>query len=179
MAKEPPKPTIRSDYYYIVETTTWCVHCRKQINVIAFLVPPGHAQAEPLDGDPDEFASKEEYQAWLDGPDSWAWRKDLGFAAMLFEVEYLSASVVTQLREHTGPEMFRRNKSLYLGRQTWMNHCPHCHWKQGDHILHDSSGSAFCAQTYDEVERFEFTRIDEPFAADATYHTDGWFPEEL
>src|SRR5215471_15079207 len=121
MPKEPPRPTLRSDHYFVVETQTHCLYCREAIDVIAILLPEGHAQCDPLDGDPDEFANEEEYQAWLNGPDSWEWREDCGWSAMLCDIRYLSPSVVKQLREQTGTKRFRRNKGHYSGEQMWLN----------------------------------------------------------
>jgi hypothetical protein len=168
---------MRGDCYYIVETKTRCLHCGERILVIAFLLPEGHAEAEPMEGDPDEFESKEEYQAWLNGPDSWDWR-DCGWPAMLFDIQYLSPSVVQQLREHTGADGFRKAKPAYSGKHTWQNHCPLCKKKQGDDVLHDSSGSVFAPPTNSDRRDCEVTRFDEPFEADAAYHS-GWYGFEF
>lgn len=159
---KPPDINIRTEHYYILESSKACWKCGSPTRVFALAMPVGHELLEPIEDDDMEFESDEAYESWLNSSESSEWQA-ADMRASIHYVEYVSRTVEARLRAltpHFRPDFSQTTQSTY-----WMNHCTSCGMKQGDFEMHCEPQGAFMPLYPEDATRTVLHHVGEPFEA--------------
>jgi len=137
-----PQPNIKSNMFYIVQSSTSCWICKKTTEVACIVVPQGHESFESDSCLPSEYA------------------------ASLNELEYLNDEPLTILGR-LAPSCFL-DYSQQADHSYLMNHCSHCRAKLGDFYLHSEPGGPFFPITSEDYKAIHIQRFDIAIEAEAS-----------
>lgn len=131
-------------YWYIAQTSSQCWKCGCETVVTSILLPEGH-QALKQDGD---------------GPIYW---KQYEIPAFIFYIYDIPNHILKNFERIT--HYLSKDYSKTVDEKYWMNHCKHCHMKQGDFQLHCEVDGAFTPSNREQASGIYLTRIEQSFSA--------------
>lgn len=129
--------------FYLAESYGYCWKCGQLTPMYAFMLPTGH----------EEYIEDEEGAEW----------EEHDYSAWLEAVYNLPQHAITAVRGMTS--LYYPDSSRTAGETYWMNHCQHCHAKQGDFYLFHEPGGAFWPENEGEAAGIVLLSFNEPFAA--------------
>ncbi|EDD4953459.1 DNA primase [Salmonella enterica] len=131
-------------HWYIAQTSSQCWKCGCETVVTSILLPEGH-QALKQDGD---------------GPIYW---KQYENPAFIFYIYDIPDHILKNFERIT--HYLSKDYSKTVDEKYWMNHCKHCHMKQGDFQLHCEVDGAFTPSNREQASGIYLTRIEQSFSA--------------
>ncbi|WP_446924687.1 DUF5710 domain-containing protein [Klebsiella pneumoniae] len=150
-----PFRNVRASYWFIAQTIGTCWKCKEDTLFTAILLPEVHETLEAVEDESDE-----------DKPNSdalqtyWLVQKKPAF---IFYIDDITREVLSQLglvRHYLSRDYSKTTDSRY-----WMNHCQHCHAKQGDFSLHCEVDSYFAPREIRHGLNIELYTVKAPFTA--------------
>lgn len=150
-----PFRNIRAPYWYIAQTLGACWKCREETLLTSILLPVGHETLEADENDAnDEAADSEALQTY------WMVHKKPAFVFYIDDMPRGISTQLGQLKHYLSKDYSKTTDSRY-----WMNHCQHCHAKQGDFPLHCEPNGYFCPLEVRYGQSIELRTINTPFSA--------------
>lgn len=137
--------TVRAAHYSIAGAATCCPGCGSPTELLALVVPAGHALCAP------EPSAPCERRGWEFVP----------CCAFLFQLERLAPAVERRLG---AAPVFTRAGSR---RQDWINRCIRCGYQWPDEELFCEPGGAFLPTCAEDALRLRFTAVAAPLWARA------------
>ena len=142
--------TIKSQSYFIAETTSKCSNCGGETAVYGFILPADHHILEPF------------WPEWEETECGALWCREQ-FASAVFRVTVLDAPVEAQMKAATPHYFYDFDGPVGEGSH-WMNHCERCNAKQEECRLLNTGG-ALCPEDGQAASRILLHMVDEPFRA--------------
>ncbi|EBG6386483.1 DNA primase [Salmonella enterica] len=131
-------------YWYIAQTYDYCWKCGCGTVMTSVLLPEGHQTLEQDD----------------DGLIYW---KKHEIPAFIFYIYDIPVHILKNFERVT--HYLSKNYSKTVDNKYWMNHCQHCHMKQGDFQLHCEVDGAFTPANREQASGIYLTRIEQRFSA--------------
>jgi len=141
----------RSNSFYIVQSPEVCWKCKKVTQVVAFLLPESHERVEYIYNE-DESTDVAEWSC-------------ISYYCFLNYVSYLNKDLLKLVQKIS--EDYYYDFSKTTGDHYYMNHCEHCHAKQGDFFLFSEPGGSFCPLSSQEAESMKLYVCEYLFEAKA------------
>lgn len=140
-----PKGNVIAPYWFIAQASTHCWKCGRETVMTSVLLPEGH---QTLEQDDD------------DSPVYW---KTHNVPAFIFYIDDMSDQILNKFRlvQH----YLSKDYSKTVDAKYWMNHCQHCHMKQGDFQLHCEDDGAFSPASRAQASGILLTRVAQSFSA--------------
>jgi len=156
MSENQPRPSVnvRSQSYYVAQTSVGCWHCGLSTRLLALALPHHH---ETLHSEPPADATADRDDSTLD-----VWQRE-SVNAFIFYIEYLPDDVQGRLRPIS--PFFRWAYSSSTLNSYWANHCEHCGKLLGDHELHCEPEGAFMPLSETAATNIQLLKVKEPFEA--------------
>jgi len=151
-SKEPFSVNVRSPRYFIARTRGVCWHCKRETDLFALALPPGHETLDWGEDVEDESA-----------PDIW---QSASGPALLFHIEFLPVAVRSRLAALT--REFRIGRLGGAGDCFWTNHCGACGCGLDDQELFCEPGGAFLPISQSAASTIYLLVVDEPLEAAAS-----------
>lgn len=148
-----PFRNVRSSKWYVSQTIDYCWKCHEDTLFTAILLPAGHETLEA-----DESNSDEEKN--IHSQAYWQVRENPAF---VFYIDDLPAQVLSHLKSFR--HFLSKDYSKTTNSRYWMNHCEHCHAKQGDFPLHCEPNGYFSPIEIPLAEKIQLTLVDSSFTA--------------
>ncbi|PSY62727.1 DUF5710 domain-containing protein [Escherichia coli] len=139
-----PSGNVLSPYWFIAQTPDQCWKCGRETVMTSFLLPAGHKTLEQ-----DE-----------DGLLYWQMQELPAFIFYVDDIPEQNLKKLEQIRHYLAKDYSKTVNARY-----WMNHCQHCHMKQGDFQLHCEVDSAFSPDSREVASRIVLYRIEQEFSA--------------
>lgn len=139
-----PVGNVNAPYWYIAQASGHCWKCGKETVMTSVLLPEGHQTLEQDD----------------DGPVYW---KKHSVPAFIFYIDDMSDHILENLGlfQH----YLSKDYSKTVDAKYWMNHCQHCHMKQGDFQLHCEDDSVFSPADRSQASRILLSKVEQSFSA--------------
>ncbi|ECW8768961.1 DNA primase [Salmonella enterica] len=131
-------------YWYIAQTYDYCWKCGCGTVMTSVLLPEGHQTLEQDD----------------DGLIYW---KKHEIPAFIFYIYDIPVHILKNFERIT--HYLSKDYSKTVDNKYWMNHCQHCHMKQGDFQLHCEVDGAFTPANREQASEIYLTRIEQSFSA--------------
>lgn len=144
-----PDINVRSESYFIAQSTKPCWRCHDSTKVYGFVLPAGH-EALMVDEEDDER-------------DAW-YRYDQ--PTIVHYVTDLLPSVAARIGAHSGH--YRIDFSKTTQSSYWMNHCEQCGIKQGDFEMYCEPQGAFFPMDKRAASLIVLKEFHEPFGCNAS-----------
>lgn len=152
LPKNRPEFSVRSPYYYVVQSISNCWKCNLLTRVFSFMLPEEHEQFVPAEDELEDDDCKK-IVGWYCH----------GYRGTISDVSSLSPLVSKKINRFT--DNFKHSYSRTAGYRYMMNHCEHCGAKLGDFYMHCQPGKAFFPTSPEEANRMILTKINEQFEA--------------
>lgn len=135
---------VRSNSYFIAQTTKLCWKCSKHTTVFGFILPAGHEMLGPNDED--------------DGQDMWHQYNEPAITSYITD---LLPTVMVRIKLFS--QHYRIDFSKTIQSSYWMNHCEHCGMKQGDFEMYCEPQGAFFPVDEHTASLIVLHKFVEPF----------------
>ncbi|ADU72218.1 DUF5710 domain-containing protein [Pantoea sp. At-9b] len=150
-----PFRNFRASYWFIAQTIGICWKCKEDTLFTSILLPEGHETLEADEDESDEDKpNSDALQAY------WLVQKKPAFIFYIDDIPREVLSQLGQVRHYLSRDYSKTTDSRY-----WMNHCQHCHAKQGDFPLHCEVDSYFAPQEIRHGKNIELYTVKAPFTA--------------
>ncbi|EBF4612483.1 TPA: DNA primase [Salmonella enterica] len=131
-------------YWYIAQAYDYCWKCGCGTVMTSVLLPEGH---QTLEQDDDGLIYWEKHET----------------PAFIFYIYDIPGHILKNLERVT--HYLSKDYSKTVDAKYWMNHCQHCHMKQGDFQLHCEDDGAFTPSSREQASGIYLTRIEQSFSA--------------
>lgn len=130
---DSPDINIKSDSYYIVESSKPCWKCKGETHVFSLLLPPGHTSFDEEEIEDDDLEFGSDGACLNDVPESFEWRV-IDMPTIIYYVDYLPDAVLARI--HAMSRHYFLDYSKTTNSSYYANHCECCGMIQGDYNLH-------------------------------------------
>lgn len=150
-----------SENYFIAESMRRCWKCSENISLYAFYLPTGYKYLD-IFGVEDDWED-EVPNVWNDTCEGmemydkatnsvWRWSEQPCISPASYVVK-ISDQALQKIQKFSSSYLFGYSKTIK--NSYYANHCPHCNRLQGDFMIYEEPGGAFCAVSANQARQIK------------------------
>ncbi|MGQ3665382.1 DUF5710 domain-containing protein [Citrobacter braakii] len=171
----PTKFNIFNENYYIARSSKNCWKCGRSINIYGFYLPRGHKYMQDIQCDEVDW-----------GEDTGIYHYDPNIetgwcinpcASGISYINRLNPEPLSEIKKLS--PYYKYDYSLQADDNYYANHCPHCKRLQGDFMIYQEPGGAFCPVEDKHARKIDLIHINEPIfiSGGTSFTTDDFFED--